>query len=195
MAIKDFGFYIERVNFRTTLVAFSTIIMGILTVYFSTFVSPGGWQKTVESLGSLLIVTGAIAFLWELWIKRAFLDEILAKTGISKELSFAGIIKITDVFHQDIDWRSYFNSVNKLDIFFAYGRTWRNSHTEELRRLASKRGARIRVVLPDPESEETVTELSRRFGYKTENLIELIKEARTFFFVIAVRLDSRRSGN
>jgi hypothetical protein len=118
-----------------------------------------------------------VTLLWELFGKRAFVDEVLAKAQISRAITFAGIIKITDSFHYDIDWKALFQSVNKLDIFFAYGRTWRHTHIQELQELAKREGARVRVVLPDPEDEHTVFELARRFGYSSEELRKLIEEA------------------
>jgi hypothetical protein len=139
------------------------------------------WQTVIQNVGALLLVVVAISILWELWGKRAFLDEVLAKAQVSKEITFAGIIKITDSFHQDIDWQSYFRNVNKLDIFFAYGRTWRNSHIQELREVAAREDTRIRVVLPDPSDEHTVHELSRRFGSEPEQLKLQIREAEEYF--------------
>ncbi len=185
MTLDDTKTLTERVNLRTILVAIITAGFGIGFLYLSTC---GNWLKGKESLltvirdvGSLLFVTVAITLLWELYGKRAFLDEILAKVQISKEIKFAGVVKITDSFHRDIDWKSYFHTVNKLDIFFAYGRTWQNTHIQELKEVAARKGARIRVVLPDPEDEQTVCELARRFSSTPENLKTLIKEAETNF--------------
>lgn len=66
---------------------------------------------------------------------------------------------------KDIDWTSLFNKVNKLDIFFAYGQIWRKTYLQELREVAARKNARIRLVLPDPEDEQTISELARRFCY------------------------------
>lgn len=46
---------------------------------------------------------------------------------------------------------------------------------------ALRRSARIRVVLPDPEDEQTVLELAHRFNYESEDLVRYIREAVAFF--------------
>lgn len=175
----------ERVNLYTLLIAIGVAALGIFLLYLSSsknlWESREVWQIVIQNVGSLMLVAVAITLLWELRLKRAFLDEVLAKAQVSKEVTFAGIVKITDSFHHDIDWKSYFQTVNKLDIFFAYGQTWRKIHREELREVANREGARIRVVLPDPEDEQTVSELARRFECNNEELKKLIQEAKEDF--------------
>ncbi len=140
------------------------------------------WQTVLQNVGSLLMVTVALSLLWELYGKRSFLDEVLSKAQISKEITFAGITKITDSFHHyDIDWKTYFSTVNKLDIFFAYARTWRNTYTEELQKVAAREGARIQIVLPDPEDKQVIVELARRFNYTEDKMKRLIRETETYF--------------
>ncbi|MCD5402149.1 DUF3606 domain-containing protein [candidate division NPL-UPA2 bacterium] len=185
MAVDDIKLLKERVNLRTLLVALIIAVFGISLLYLSAhkdwWKGYEIWQTVVQNVGGLLLVTVAITLLWELWGKRAFLDEVLAKAQLSRDITFAGIVKITDSFHHDIDWKSYFRTVNKLDIFFAYARTWRNTHVQELQEVAARENARIRVVLPDPEDDQTVHELARRFNYTPEELRNLIKEAETHF--------------
>jgi hypothetical protein len=175
----------ERVNLRTMLIAIIVAIIGVFFLYISAsenwWRNNGTWRIVTQDIGSLLFVTMAITVLWELYGKRAFLDEILAKMQISKEITSAGIIKIADSFHQDIDWKDYFGKVKELDIFFAYARTWRNTHVSELREVAAREGARIRVILPDPEDEQVLGELARRFDYSVQDVKDLIREAQAYF--------------
>ncbi|TAK01993.1 hypothetical protein EPO44_08635 [bacterium] len=147
------------------------------------------WQIVARNIGSLCVVSVAITFLWELFGKRAFRDELLAKAGLSQEIRTAGLTKITDSFLRDLDWEPLFRTVSKLDIFFAYGQTWRNTHWEKLVAAAS-RGIRVRVVLPDPEHDATVTELAKRFNYTKDRVVELIKGAEKEFS----QLGSKSSG-
>ncbi len=175
----------ERLNLRILFIALVIAAIGILLLYITAdnnvWVNHKSWQSVIQQVGGLLLVTVAITLLWELIGKRAFLDEILAKAKISKELTFSGLTQVTDSFHRDLDWSSYFKSVNKLDIFFAYARTWRNTHLEDLQKVASRHDARIRVVLPDPDDAQVVRELARRFDYTPETLKELILEAEAYF--------------
>lgn len=185
MAVEDIKLRKERVSLRTWLLTILVCSVGVLLLYLAgderSWESYKALQSVIRSLGSLLFVTATINLLWQLWAKRAFLDEVLAKVGIAKEIEFAGILKITDSFHDAVDWKSLFRTVSKLDIFFAYGRTWRNTHVRELQELAAREGARIRVVLPDPDDEQTIVELARRFAYQPQQLRDLIKEAEEYF--------------
>lgn len=184
MAADKVKLLIERVNLRTILVALVIVVLGVILLYLSNqdfWTGYEAWQVVVRDIGGLLIVTVAITLLWELWAKRAFLDEVLVKVRMADEVKLAGLVRVTDSFHRGIDWDPLFHSVNKLDIFFAYGRTWRSTHTEELREVAARKGARIRIVLPDPDDVQTVSELARRFNSTPEKIKQLIKEAETDF--------------
>ena len=175
---------IERANLRTVLVALGVAGLGAILLYLSAkdlWKGYEAWQVVVRNIGGLLVITVAITLLWELWAKRAFLDEVLAKVQMADEVRLAGFVRVTDSFHRGIDWEPLFRSVNKLDIFFAYGRTWRSTHAEELKKVAARKGARIRIVLPDPEDAQTVSELARRFNFTPKKLRELIREAETDF--------------
>lgn len=175
----------EKVNLRTILVALVVAIIGIGMLYISAredwWKNYKVWQTVLQNVGALLMVTVALGLLWELYGKRSFLDEVLSKAQISKEISFAGITKITDSFHHELDWKTYFRTVNKLDIFFAYGHTWRNTYNEELQKVASRKGARIQIVLPDPEDRQVIVELARRFNYSDDEMKRVIMEAETYF--------------
>jgi hypothetical protein len=123
-----------------------------------------------------------------MWGRRAFLDEVLAKVSMSKELTFAGIAKVSDSFHDaDIDWNGLFSSTSRLDVFFSYGHTWRGTHSAKLRDLASKSGAKIRVVLPDPDNAMVVGELARRFSMTPERVRDYIVEAEEDFSALRER--------
>ena len=174
----------ERVNIRTVVIALVTAVFGVLLLYFSAnnslWVGYEIWQIVIRDLGGFLLVTVALTLFWEIMGKRAFMDEILAKAQISNEIKYAGITKVCDSI-RDIEWKSYLKNVKELDIFFPYGRTWRNTYLQELKEVASRVDARIRVVLPDPDDELTINELSRRFKYTPEKLKELIIEVDSYF--------------
>jgi cytochrome oxidase Cu insertion factor (SCO1/SenC/PrrC family) len=57
-----------------------------------------------------------------------------------------------------------------------YARTWKNSNLEALRHLAGRKGARVRLLLPDRDRPEVVEELARRFGKSAADVSAAIKE-------------------
>ena len=172
---------VERVNLRLVLVVLVVFFLGSAALLWSGFSDywkgREHWQALLRNLGAALAVTGALTTIWNFAGRRAFMDEVLAKAGIAKELTFAGIVRVTNAYLREVDWASLFRQVQKLDLFFAYARTWRHAHTDELQTLARRPGARIRVVLPDPEDCQTVAELARRFRCTDEELKRRVNEA------------------
>ncbi|MBN1804384.1 MAG: hypothetical protein JW837_03965 [Sedimentisphaerales bacterium] len=178
MKNKEQKLFSEKVNQQVIIIALLLVLVGVILIW-----STIGTQWVVtQQLGSLLFVTGTITLSWELAVKRAFLDEILVKTQVSRDVAFAGLLKITNRFHDDIDWRDYIEKSNKIDIFFAYGRTWRGTHEEHLKTALKNNKARIRIVLPDPNDSATVKELTRRFDIEQpEELKKRIEESVKYF--------------
>jgi len=185
----------EVVNFRTLLAGAFVLIIGAFMLYCSN--SQTFWtnrqplQSLVRDLGSLMCVSVVISLLWHLWASRAFLDEVLAQTKIADDVRRAGITGVSATFHEEIPWGKLFQDVTHFDIFFAYGRTWRNTYAESLRNVAQRERAHIRIVLPDPEDQQTVAELAKRFDYSKEELIKLIKEAEADFRSLRPTEDSK----
>jgi len=170
----------ERANLRMVVAALGLAVSGLILLWISAsfqWNNNTAAQSVVRDVGSFLSASAVLTFLWEFWGRRAFLDEVLAKVQLSDDIRSAGLQKIVPSFHTGINWQSYFPKVKELDILFAYGRTWRATHLEELQRLARKKGARIRVVLPDPDDPLTVGELARRFEYTTSELAKYVRDA------------------
>jgi hypothetical protein len=169
----------ENVNLRVVIAAGIVLFFGSLLLYISyldILKDYSIWQNIIRDVSAFLIVTFTITLFWELWIRRAFLNEILSKIQLSAEIKLAGLTGITDTFQKGIDWESLFCKAKKIDIFLAYGRTWRNTHIENLKKLASDKEVRMRIIFPDPENEENVSELSRRFNYTPKKVKDLIEE-------------------
>ncbi len=146
-------------------------------------------RAVIHEIGAFLIATATLTVLWELIGKRAFLDEVLEKAGITQELSFAGIHRITQGFYDaKVDWDFFFQHSRYMDIFFAYAQTWRRVYGERVREFAQRPGNKIRVVMPDPTHAETMAELARRFEYATADLIQRIQDSEAFLL-------SLRKGN
>src|ERR1039458_9951009 len=148
METERFKLLAERVNLRLVLTAVVVVVVGgaalLLSGLQDVWKSNEHWQILLRTLGSSLIVTGGLTMIWNFVAKRAFLEEVLAKAGVAKELQFAGVVQITGAFYRDVDWAAMFRTVKKLDLFFAYAQTWRHLHTEQLQRLSRAPGARDR---------------------------------------------------
>jgi len=159
----------ERVTLRVLVLALGLILTGLIVMGLA-IGDPwsGRWriaQAVMEECGALLFVTATITLVWELGAKRAFLDEILVKTQAGRDVVLAGLSKITNQFLDDIEWRRHIQESSKIDICFAYARTWRGAHENHLKEALKKNAARIRIVLPDPENATIVSSLTQRFRF------------------------------
>jgi hypothetical protein len=158
----------ERTILRASLAAVLAFFVGCVLLVCSEatdFVSSRVWLKAVvANLGGLLIASVSIAFLWEIFSKKALLDELLAKTQLADEVREAGLSGISLSPLRGPDFPTFLKEANKVDIFVVYANTWRANFEQELRLLARKPGARVRVFFPDPANTSLMTELAIRLG-------------------------------
>jgi hypothetical protein len=183
----------ERVNLWTALIALVVSAVGTVLLWVASL--DGVWsqypvaQVWLSQVAALLFVTGLISLFWELRGKRVFLDEVLAKAQLAREVRTAGIRNVVANFlGSELEWDSLFRGTRELDVFFAYGSTWRRSHIHQLRELAARPKARIRIVLPDVDNEITMAELSRRFAITPDELQRRIGDAEAEFRTLAASL-------
>ncbi|TMU66283.1 hypothetical protein FGA82_31215 [Pseudomonas fluorescens] len=157
-------------NLRTYIASASIFIIGILLLMGSERSSfPEGylWLKSLMSnIGALLIASVSIAMLWELFSKRAFLEELLAKTGMAEDIRTVGVTDISLNPVQGPDFSKLIKSCERLDMFVCYANTWRAMFEEDLKILAAKKGCRIRLIVPDPDNQEIMKDLAKRFNAK-----------------------------
>lgn len=155
-------------NLRTYIASAIIFIVGALCLIAGeiiTFLEGYLWSKyVISNFGALLIASVSIAMLWELFSKRAFLDELLAKTGLAEDLRTVGVIGVSLNPVRGPDFAKIIRSSERLDIFVCYENTWRATFEEDLRILASKKNSRIRLIVPDPDNKEIMKDLAKRFN-------------------------------
>lgn len=169
-------------NLRTLLVSGALLLVGVFFLFLSeklTYEQGYLWVKSlISNFGGLLVATLSITILWELFSKRSFLDEILERTGLADDVRSAGLRGISVNPVKGPDFTKLIREAERLDIFVCYANTWRASHEADLRYLASKRKARIRLIVPDPEDMEIMRDLARRFNAASDQVMsQRIKDA------------------
>lgn len=158
------------------------IIAGLVIFFLAGLIDDSNpFHAVLDDFGSVLIASVALAAFWELFGRRAFAREIFEVARTGADIRIAGLTRIGTSYLDDPDWDALLTDVKKLDIFFAYGRTWRNTHHSRLATLAKKEGARLRVYLPDPTDSEGMNVLARRFSMPVSQLSEAVEESRQFF--------------
>ena len=174
----------ERTNLRTALVAVSVFVVGIAFLFFSEYAAwiseSAPLKATIANLGGLLIATVSLAFLWEVFSKRALLDELLDKARLAEEIRMAGINSFTMVPLKGPNFSDLIRTTSHLDIFVCYATTWRALYETELKALADRQGVHIRVMLPDPNNQLLMADLAIRFRVSSaEAVSERIQTAIT----------------
>ncbi|MGZ5440783.1 MAG: hypothetical protein ACXW5U_01460 [Thermoanaerobaculia bacterium] len=173
------------VNYVALSASIGAVLLGFLVLYLASkddiFFTHPNVREVTREVGAVVVVTGLLTIFWELIAKRSFAEELLARVGTGKEIAASGLVGVTPNFHRDIDWPDLFRNTRELDIFFAYGGTWRNSHLHELQAFVRQDNARLRVVLPDSDDPGTVGDLARRFGIPDNILVQRITDSEAAF--------------
>ncbi len=84
----------KLVNYTTYILSLFFVLIGvlILLIYNTPF------PDLLKQIAGSLIIIGLVSLIWQLVVQRAFLDEILSKIGISRNLNDSGIVEITNDF-------------------------------------------------------------------------------------------------
>src|SRR5436305_112072 len=107
------------------IVFFVIIILSIIIIFALNGIS--------LSMLSVLIISVGLAAVWELAGKRAFAREVLENARIASNIEKAGLTSIGASYIDEPEWENLFNGVRELDVFVAYGQTWRNNQLARLR--------------------------------------------------------------
>jgi hypothetical protein len=148
------------------------VVVGAILLYLS----EGAFDAVVHDLGALLIATGALSVLWDLLGRRALTDEVLVAADLSGDVRAANLRKVAGRYLA-VPWEDYLARATEVDLFFAYASTWRATHDAALRALVGRKGARVRIVLPDLADEPLVMGLAAKFRYTPAQVRDRIAQA------------------
>ena len=138
-------------------------------------------REMLKSFGSIVVATGMLSFMWELFSKRSFLAESLALANMTIELKNAGIEQVSTQYLNELQWQGMLKASQSLEFFFAYARTWCNVNSVCLGEVLRMKNRTMRVLLPDPTNAQIVSELARRFSSTPQEVETSIKETQSFF--------------
>jgi hypothetical protein len=171
--------YFAITTFKIFVVGFVVLALGIGLIYLggefpNYWKDHAGSNALINNLGALLVISVTLGLIWELVGKRSFAREVLETVNSATDLDRAGIQSIGTHWLQGPDWTNLFKNVRQLDIFVAYGNTWRNTHLGQLQDIARRGNARIYIYLADPSHEATVQILAERFNQTQDGLRQRI---------------------
>lgn len=155
-------------NLRTIIASLLILALGCLLLILSEWLKFRDGYFWIRSLlsnfGGLLVASISIALLWELFSKRSFLNELIETTGLVDDLKTVGVTGISVDPLRGPPFSRLISEAERLDIFVCYANTWRANFDRELKILAKKRNARVRLIVPDPTHPEIMADLASRFG-------------------------------
>lgn len=167
-------------DYKSIAISFGVTLIGVVLLILPQLIPEiKEWPIALAiftNLGALLVASLSLSIIWELTIKRSFLNEIYEVSKVSIEVKESGLTGISMVFHQQ-DWGNYFKNVKHFDFFVTYAKTWRNSNKHFMDELAKRADAKIRVVLPNPDNLQLITELARRCNKTESNMKSVIEES------------------
>jgi hypothetical protein len=171
----------EKTWLRTLLVALPLIAIGITLLVLAAFEKRVWIQNLLTSFGTLFIVAVGFALVWELVQKEALLEEWGRFGRESEQIRAAGIVGATKDLYYDVPWAELFTENSELELFIAYGYSWRSINRQLLEEFLSKPKARLRVALVNPTDFEVVGQLAKRYSVSEPLVRESIEKACTFF--------------
>jgi hypothetical protein len=179
--------YKQLTSFKTYAISLAMGILGIILVLIADLID---WknhlsiQTLFRDFGSLLIASVAIAVIWELFSKRAFYAEAISASKLVDDITTTGLIGVSARWNGKVDWQRLFRSTNTIHILFIYGRTWRNTHHEELMNFAARANTRAVIVLPDPEDDTLLSGICQRMETDAQELRNRIIESKDEFIEV-----------
>ncbi len=166
---------------RTLLAAVAALLAGGILL-FCADVWHGEWYaQLLHELGSVLIAAVALIVIFDFWQKDALFRELFKNARSAEQLHAARISGFSSTFQDNIPWEDLFRKSTRLDLMIAYGATWRHTHSQRIQSFLARQGARLAVMLPDPDNDAVRNELSRRFQLEGDDVRNKIQEAIQFF--------------
>jgi hypothetical protein len=172
-------------TYWTVIIAVVVVFAGLALLYISgspTFEhDQPSWQTLVREVGALLFVTGGITLLWDLKGRRDFADEVLAKAQVSADIRSSGVLRLSMQWLDDVEWARMIQRAREIEIFISYGYTWRTVHWARLEQFSRDKRNRLRVYLPHPEDQETISVLATRYASSSDRVRQQITDAASAF--------------
>lgn len=176
----------EKGNTMTLLICLVFCLLGLLLLLLAGFLHKREpFVTLVRELGAVCFAMGLLSVAWDFGAKRASTEDLLRQFRISEQVSAAGLVGVTPNFRVNIPWAEYFQRVQLLDIHVTAAPNWVWDHQQELRDTARRKGASIRIALPDPSNPSVIAELARRAGESSQTMSDKIQATRRKFEELA----------
>lgn len=165
----------DTYRYKNIIVVLFLAIVSLGLLFLSENMPQGIWQNIVNQISLAILISGILGLINEYMLKESLVELILNKVKIKSDVDSTGIELILARI-TEIDYKLYFKKAKKnIDIVHIYGRTWTNSHLDEIMDRVKSVNCKVRVILVDPNSL-FVPALEKHYGYEDGQLKSLIEE-------------------
>jgi hypothetical protein len=145
----------------------------------------------LANIGALIVTQIAVG-LFSLPAQRSFIREVLGKVRLSENIEEAGLERVV-MQQNSLDWNDLFRKSKSARLFFVTNNTWRKRNYDIIADFV-RSGGELTVLLPDPNNEAILTELSGKLRKDKDDCKKDIEEAILGFAEFG-RLDNHSTGN
>lgn len=175
---------IPRIRWRmgNLLIISILIILGLLFLIVSLFITNDFWQSFCNQLATVLLVAGVWTGIYEMFLRLDFIritdensDRVISHLKLSDEFRKLGL----DEARADsggYDFTHLLLHSEELFVVLNTGRTWVSTHSDPLRRRFQDADKKTTVFLLHPDSS-MLTVISRKEATPVEGVREKIAEA------------------
>ena len=115
----------NKFSLRHIIVALGCAIIGILCMWLD--------NQLVSNVGSVLLVSGIYTIIDNMYLKKSWIELVIQKVSLDKEIDDTGLIKIDSVL-TNIGYREHFEkATSNIDIVHNYARTWTTNNFDFIR--------------------------------------------------------------
>lgn len=169
-------------------------VVGLAALRVSLYLTEETWgsiKELLKELGATVFSLGIIALVWELFARRTFMREVLDSVELADQVADSGLQQICWNYNLDIPWEELFNRSTDVDLFFSYARTWRHSNYPHIERLVSRKGTKLRVILPNANNPAITAELARRFDTTPQEVCDSIRQAAGYYLSLPAQFPDK----
>ena len=167
-----------------TIIISAIVVLAILTINY--YVLNGIQNDAVRILSITFMSTVATVILanvlWEVIARESFSKYLLNQVKISENIAQSGIDTVYVDF-KEIDWKTELAKTNSFTAAFIYAYSWRSNNDTSIKTFAKKRSKRrkMRIIVPDPENSNIMTDLDRRFNFENGETRRRIEDCISYY--------------
>lgn len=158
---KNFSIKVLFISILIAVICVAALILIILCQEINNSV-----EIILTTILSTILASATLSILWEVAMKRSFLQEILIKTNLSKNIELYGIERVEKDFSK-IDFDDYLAKTKSLKMVVIYGTNTltNNKYTNYWKKLDCL------YLVHAAKDDETIDKLVKRFAEYSKNSI------------------------